>query len=241
MGGIAFVCAVFVNASLTTTIQFSNPVLYTGPQPSIPIVVSMASATNNLAPNSTLDVQARFVAAHAGVFQINFLLLALAELLFIPAVLAVVVAIRGSGRAPSSLGLALGLGGIFFSLMAFPSAFSAISLAQAYAAGTSDTLRTGLLASVLASSLTEGVEAILGSILLSAAVAIAGYAMTKVAWFGKRTGYLGVFAGILGILDSFLPYSLAIVGSILSVFILIWIFLVGIKLVRLSSDPTSPI
>jgi len=71
------------------------------------------------------------------------------------------------------------------------------------------------------------------------AIIIAGYLMTRGTRFGKATAYLGIFAGAVGIPSLFLPYSLPLMGAVLSLFGLIWVIVVGVRVFRLSSAPPA--
>ena len=141
--------------------------------------------------------------------------------------------------APASIGLALGLVGIVASLTTLPSSISVIRLSQLCVGTTSATLQAGFLAGAVSSANTGVGAGILGSFMPDVAIIIAGYLMTRGTRFGKATAYLGIFAGAVGIPSLFLPYSLPLMGAVLSLFGLIWVIVVGVRVFRLSSAPPA--
>jgi hypothetical protein len=239
LAGIILVLDTLLSASLTTTVIVSQFQTVFGVPPSVTTVTSVVGVTSNPPANSTLDVDLRYFAAHATTMQIDFLLAAIAAALLIPAILALYIALRSSGRAPALIGLAFGLVGIVASLTALPNSISVIRLSQLYVGTTSATLQAGFLAGAVSSANTGVGAGILGSFMLDIAIIIAGYLMTKGTRFGKATAYLGIFAGAVGIPSLFLPYSLSLVGSVLSLFGLIWIVVVGVGVFRLSSATSA--
>jgi len=184
-------------------------------------------------PNSTFATNAEYVSAHATSFEILFLLNALTFVFLIPGILALYVSLRAHGRAPASVGLAFGISAVVLGLAYVPSALATIHLEQLYTTATSNAVRSGFFGAALASDEALNVGNILSSLLLNGALILVGYLMTKEIVFGRNLGYLGIFAGFLGIATSFLPYPLSITGSVLSLFALAWIFLSGVRLIGL--------
>ncbi len=190
----------------------------------------------SLLPNSSFETTALFVSAHATPMESSLLLFALFYAFLIPGVLSLYIALRGRGRATASVALAFSISGAVLGFMYISSAFAIIRMDQLFTSTASDALRSGFLAAALASGVAANVGNILSSLSIDGAVILAGYLMTRDKGFGKKVGYLGIFAGLVGIVSSFLPYPLLIAGSYLSLFGLVWIFVVGVRLMRLPAS-----
>ena len=177
----------------------------------------------------------RYIAGQAPWFQTQFLIIALSLGLLIPAVIALYAVIRDVRRTPALVALALVLAGIVVEFAGIPSGFSTINMTQQYVSATTDAQRTAFVAAALGSQVTLNTGLILGGLLVSVAILLGGYVISKSA-LGRATGYLGMFAGVVGIATTFLPYALSIIGDFLSIFSLIFVFAVGIQLTRLSRN-----
>jgi len=237
--GLTLALSVLVSLLETTTITTTQVETVIGTPPAGLTNVTGFSFALSILPNSTFGTNAQYVSAHAMLFETYFLLSALFFAFLIPGVLALYIALRGKGRAPASVGLALAVSGIFLGFMYVPSAFSTIRMLQLYASATSDAARSGFFGAALASDDILNVGSIMSSLLLSGALIIVGYLMTKDTRFGKNMGYLGIFAGLVNVATSFLPYPLSIAGSFLSVFGLVWILISGMRLIKLPRRMTQ--
>ena len=194
--------------------------------------VSGYSLALSVLPNSTFAANAEYVAAHATSFEILFLLNALTFVFLIPGVLALYVSLRAQGRAPASVGLIFAISAVILGFAYVPSAFATIHMEQLYTGATSDAVRSGFFGAALASGDALNVGSTISTLSLNGALILVGYLMTKEIMFGRNLGYLGIFAGSAGITTSFLPYPLSIAGSVLSLFALAWVFLSGVRLIR---------
>ena len=231
--GFAILLGTLMSLFLSTTvvtIQFETIV---GVSP-----IQLENATGfslapSVLPNSTFAANAEYVSAHATSFEIIFLLNALAFVFLIPGILALYVSLRAQGRAPASVGLAFAISAVVLGLASVPSALATIHMEQLYATATSDAVRSGFFGAAMASGDALNVGSTISTLLLNGALILVGYLMTKDAVFGRNLGYLGIFSGSVGIATSFLPYPLSIAGSVLSLFALAWIFLSGVRLIRL--------
>ena len=229
--GIVSIVSTVLGAFLRTTITVSQFSAY-GISPA-PTTVTFPIFSSNPLSNSTVDTGVRYIAGQAFWFQTQFLIIALGLGLLIPAVLALYAVVREVRRTPALVALALILAGIVVELSAIPSGFSTIYMTQQYVSAATDVQRTALVAAALSSQVTLNTGLILGNLLTSAAILLGGYVISK-SKLGRATGYLGMFAGVVGIATTFLPYALSIIGDFLSIFGLIFVFAVGVQLTRLS-------
>lgn len=230
--GIVMLISTILGASLRTSVVTSQFTGVFGTPPSLENQTAYGFASNPL-PNSTLDAGMRHIADNAFSFQASFLISALGLALLIPGVLALYIAIRDVRRTPALVGVVLALAGSVVELAGLPSAFSGIIMAQQYVSATTDAQRAAFAASVLGSNETLNFGSILGGLLVDSAILLGGYVISK-SVLGKATGYLGMFAGGAGIITAFLPYDLYIVGSFLSIFSLVFVFVIGVQLTRLA-------
>jgi hypothetical protein len=162
----------------------------------------------------------------------------LTDLLFIPLALALYLALKGVNR--NVMLLATALVGLFVVLdlaVTWSNYAALITLGERYAGATTDIQRAAYVAAaqypsaVLASTL-EGVYSIL---VLSLGILLIGLIMRK-GIFGKGTAYVGMVAGLLGIVSVVGPFVLpALSGAIIvaSILTAIWVLLVGFGLLRL--------
>lgn len=171
-----------------------------------------------------------FASAALTLFQIP------AFVLFIPVFLALYVVLRKVNQGYAAVFIALVLVGTAVYL-ASNSAFSMLSLSDQYAAATTDAQRSMFLAageSMLAVHKGTGVNT--GISLIMIAVIIISSLMLKSATFSKITSFFGVAAGAIA-----LVYYISLATPIEGIFILeaagavllIWIVLIGIRLLRL--------
>jgi hypothetical protein len=231
--GFALVLGTLMSLFLSTTVVTSQFETIIGIPP-----IGLENVTGyrlalSVLPNSTFATNADYVSAHATSFEIVFLLNALTFVFLIPGILALYVSLRAHGRAPASVGLAFAISAVVLGLTYVPSAFATIRMEQLYTTATSDAVRSGFFGAALASGDALNGGSTLSTLLLNGVLVLVGYLMTKDAVFGRNLGYLGIFAGSVGIATSFLPYPLSIAGSVLSLFALAWIFLSGVRLIRL--------
>jgi len=231
--GTTFILTTLMNLFLSTTVVTNQFETIIGVPPIGSENVLGYSLELSVLPNSTFATNAAYVSAHATSFEVSFLLSALTFAFLIPGILALYTVLKAHGRAPASVGLAFAISAVVLGFTYIPSAFATIHMEQLYTTATSDAVRSGFLGAALASDESLNVGSILSDLLLNGALILVGYLMTKDIVFGRSLGYLGIFAGFVGIATSFLPYPLSTAGSVLSLFALAWIFLSGVRLIRL--------
>jgi len=146
------------------------------------------------------------------------IVLAIAVLLTVPAILALFVALSGVSKVYAAI--ASGFVGLFIAMdfgVNTLNLFSLISLVDKYAAATTEAQRAGYVATadLLLSAYSAGVS--LAGLVFSVGILFFGLAMLK-GVFSKWTAYLGLLAGIVGIISS-IPVSalgfVLVVGIIL--------------------------
>jgi len=191
---------------------------------SVPLVSSLTSgqaALNNLAGQATLA-------------QIGFGLDNLLPLFVIPAALALYFALKGINR--SAIIVAASFHGLFaiLHLAIGPNYLSLVTLSQSYQAATSNAQSAAYLATANYVYATDSVAFAVVLLVGGIAVLISGLVMLK-GVFNKSVAYLGVAAGMLGIIagpTSLVP-ALLVVEVIYVIIVAVWDLLVGFKLYRL--------
>lgn len=167
--------------------------------------------------------------AAAGIFVV-------ADFLFIPAILALALALKETNKTAVLVGTIL-LGASFLLDLGvnIPNLLALASLSQNYAAATTDVHRAAYVASA------DYILAFLGSsspiieyIGPSVGVLIISSVMLK-GIFGKWTGYVGILAsatGFLGVLGFSIPGLYPLIALFLP-FAVVWFVLTGLRLYRL--------
>jgi hypothetical protein len=168
----------------------------------------------------------------------------MAYLLFIPTMLALYVALRGSSEAFMTVATVLFFLGIavFF---ATNTAFSVLSLSSQFAAATTDAERAVFLAAGQAMFTLFNEQAFLVSYtMVSAAWLVISVVMLRTTLFSRTTGYAGLLAGTAGIVavvlehlpgpDTFILLAIAVYFAAI-VFLGLWVVLAGWRLYRLST------
>jgi len=162
------------------------------------------------------------------------------QVLLVPLVIALWVALRGTSESLMILAAPLWLAGSFL-IVASNTGFEMLSLSHGYAAAATDTSRAAYLAAgqgMLASYFDMGTSFVLGYVISSVGGLLAGAAMLSAnAW--RASGRVLLVGTALG-LCIFLPV-IGIGLSLLSVLVMAaWYVLVAMRLVRLASDATAP-
>jgi hypothetical protein len=162
----------------------------------------------------------------------------LTDVLYLPMAFALYRALQGVNRSVMLLATASVVLFVVLDLaVTWPNIAALITLSGHYAAATSDAQRATYVAAanypsaVLASSLL----AVYSIMILSFGILLAGLVMLR-GVFGKATAYVGVVTGVLGIVSvasSFFGRSLSVTVIITSVLTTVWVFFVGLKLLRL--------
>jgi len=161
------------------------------------------------------------------------------DFLFLPVTLALYLALKSQGR--NAMLLAASFVGAFVTLdlaVTWSHYASILTLYEKYAATSDAALRAGYLAAADYGSamLTSPLEIVYSIVTLSFGFLVIGFVMLR-GVFGKVTAYLGLITGILGI-ASLSRAGFAIIGNALCA--TLWLFFVGYRLCRLTSDRGTP-
>lgn len=155
------------------------------------------------------------------------------DLLYVPLIYALYVALKGSHTNAMLLAAALVALFVVLDLAVTWSNYAAIlTLFRKYASVTDDAQRSGLIAAANHASavLTSPLEIVYAIVTLSSGILITGFVMLK-SGFDKPTACLGIVTGVLGI-ASLTGQGVAIIGNAL--FATAWLFSVGYRLNRLA-------
>lgn len=130
------------------------------------------------------------------------LLLMIAQVAFVPLLLALYAALRKVNQPFMAVALALGVIGVTASLASNPS-FSLLSLSAQYASATDPALRSQLVAAGQALLATyQGTPYVMGYVLQGLAMLVSGTVMLRGSIFGRRTAYVGIAAGVLSLVPA---------------------------------------
>ncbi len=178
--------------------------------------------------NLTTEQLLQYIIAHRTLYMFDETLLALASVPSIASGPALALALYFSLKDVNRkyvyimiFSLGLGTAGAALFLAASTAPLALVPLADKYAAATSDAQRAVFVTAAEAVNVLD--SDFIPFIIQSLGMIITSIAMTK-SVFGKGAGYLGIIAGISGLLQ------VIIVSVILS---LAWIFIVGYKLFKL--------
>ena len=201
----------------------------------IPVMVAYAGGF----PPPGIEVRLAFFAEHTAGWWAATALTVFTDLLYVPVFLALYQALKGINKY--LMLLALACAGLFVALdlaVTWTAYSSLIILGGNYAEATSDAQRAFIVAA--AGYPSAIIDFPLGGIYATFIPALgelfASLVMRK-GIFNKALAYLGVIAGISGILAGVGPIfvgALDIAQYINASFAMIWFFLVGIKLYKLS-------
>jgi hypothetical protein len=150
-------------------------------------------------------------------------------------------ALKRSYGANALLSTVLAFAGVTL-VLATPTALSMIPLSDKFATATTEAARAQLLAAgeaIMAADIWHATGAILGGVLLQCGAVLISVVMLRGGVFGKTTAWLGIvmhgldLAHILG--GMILPISGVILLAIAGPLYPVWLFLVGRRLLKLSS------
>jgi hypothetical protein len=190
------------------------------------------------APPSGGEARLQYLAGKTTVWWAILGLSVFTDLLFVPVALALYLALKRVNS--NAMLVATAFVGLFIVLdlaVTWPNYASLITLSGNYAAAANDIQRATYVgaanyaSAVLASSL-EGIYSI---VTLSFGILVIGLVMLK-GIFGKTTAYLGVLAGILGIVSVAGPFFVRALSAtiiVASVLTTVWVLFVGYRLYRL--------
>lgn len=154
-------------------------------------------------------------------------------------------ALKRTDRANAILSTSLAFVGVTL-LLATPTALSMISLSQKYAAATTEASRTQFLAAgeaILATDIWHGTGAIMGGILVQSGAVLISVVMLRSSVFSRTTAYLGILMHGLDlahiVFGLFLPGTGIVLLAISGPLYPIWFFLIGRRLLQLTSRSST--
>ena len=154
--------------------------------------------------------------------------------------LALYVALRRTNESYMAIATVTGLTGVAV-YFASNTAFSMLSLGNQYAVAATEAQKSMLLAagqSMLA--VGKGTGVYVSFLLLAVAGLVLSFVMLQSRVFGRKTAYLGMFAGVLDltycVTFAFVPELDAVLLSVAGLSLMIWHIIVGRKLYKLSSS-----
>lgn len=193
-------------------------------------------------PGATDSMQyLQSLAAHPHQAQVEYGLYSLADFLLVPGVLALYLALKRIAKNPMLI--ATGLMAVFVVLdlaITEANSLTIVALTQHAAAATSATAREAYLAAALYALPTVALATFYSWVISSGGVLIISIVMLK-GVFTRLTAYLGIVAGILGVVAGFYVYVPALaVLAIPALFTFgLWCVLAGIKLYRLGKPQSA--
>ncbi len=186
-------------------------------------------------PPSNAAMYLQALTASRTPYLIRSALFYLVDILILPVTLAIFFVLKGVNRSRALLASALLLLGAAVDLAAGFNT-SLPSLADGYAAATTDAQRAAFLAAAQSAIATGNATGLLVILLISIGVVMIGSVMLK-SIFTKRVAYLGLATGIVGIIWSAGSSFSSIIEILILVYFLllaIWLFAIGARLYRLS-------
>jgi hypothetical protein len=184
------------------------------------------------------------VGFHASLFNTEYSLLCLAVLAFVPAVIALFVALRGTDVGISTVAASLAIIGVVFVLFAAVGAFTEIQEAVVWDGGCSACGTTPVALAAGASTL--GVATQLGELLVIVGILVISILMLRSTLFSKVSGIIGIVAALYALAGSFFLFASlsemdSDIGSALTfVLITLWGMSVAPRLLRLGRVNANP-
>ncbi len=180
---------------------------------------------------------------------LNFYLLEFfTYILFLPLFLAIYIVIRMKSQSSMLIALILAIIGISV-FLSTNNSFSLLSLSDQYWAATTEAQKSVLLAAGQTIIANTGQRAVggfnMGFFLVSIAGIIMSFTMLKSSVFNKMTAYIGIIAFGISLVDYlriiFIPSAtilLLIIAVVSGILLLMWLILVGRRLLKLSRSPS---
>lgn len=202
------------------------------------IVITLLYVIGGALPGGA-EAWLKHLAAHSGEWRAILALSVLTDFLFIPVMWALYNLLKEVNKNAVLAGA--GFVGLFVVLdlaVTWPNYASLISLGGQYAAAV-DHNQAALLvapANYAVGVLSSGLFGVYAILVPALGIFILGPVMLK-GNFGKAAAYIGIITGILGIVSVIGPVFIAALGMaavITSVFTIVWVLLVGFKLLKLS-------
>ncbi len=193
------------------------------------------------APPSGTEARLTYVAGNTTLWWGILGLSVLTDLLLVPVALSLYLALKGINR--NAMLVATAFVGLFIVLdlaLTWTNYAVVITLSRNYAAATSDAQRAVIVAAATypTAMLESSLLFVYNTLTLSVGIFMIGFVMLK-GIFSKRTAYLGLVTGVLGIVAVVGPFFLSalsltiIVASLLTT---VWVLFVGYKLYRLGQQ-----
>jgi len=185
-----------------------------------------------------------FIGFHASLFNSEYSLLTIGVLAFLPAAVALFVALGRTDVGISAVGAILAGVGVVFILIAAVDAFTQIQEAVIWDSGCTPCGTTPINLSY--GSSTYGAALQLGDLLVVVSVLVFSVLMLRGNAFSKFSGVLGIVSSIYVLANGFLLSSnlseinADIVTAIAFLLITLWAFSLAPRLVRLGKTETSP-
>jgi hypothetical protein len=175
-----------------------------------------------------------------------YLLEMMAYILFVPIFLSLYVAIRKSNESYMFPAVILAIIGISI-FLSTNNSFSLLSLSNQYAAATTESQKSFLLAAGQTIIANTGQRAVggfnMGFFLVSISGLIASIVMLRSTNFSKSTAYIGILAFTISLADYFrivfIPSALLlllIIAIVSGLLLIIWFILVGRRLLKLGKE-----
>lgn len=174
-----------------------------------------------------------------------YLLEFIAYILFVPMFLALYVALKRCNGSYMIIALSLSVLGVAI-FLATNNSFSMLSLSNQYMAATTEAQKSIMLAAGQTMLVNTGQRAFGGFntsfLLISIAGIIVSAIMLRSDNFGRNTSYVGIFAFAISLAEYvrmiIVPSELTlllIIAILSGVFLMIWLVLVGLNLIKLSN------
>ncbi len=182
-----------------------------------------------------------------GLLRLDLLTVLVYMPLFYLLFLGLFAALKKSRQVLVTIAVLLGFVGVTL-FLATPSVFSWLALYDKFAASTSDSQKTLLLAAgeaILASDMWHGTGATIGGILIQVATTLISITMLSSRAFGKSTAYVGIVTHGLDLahllIGFFLPAVSVILLQIAGTLYLVWFPLLARDFFRLSRSSSNEI
>jgi len=185
-----------------------------------------------------------FVGFHASLFNSEYSLLTLAVLAFLPAVIALFIALRSTDVGISTVGTLLAVVGVVFVLFAAVADFTEIQEAFVWDGGCTPCGNTPIALSVGAS--TGNVALQLGDLLIVVGILVLSILMLRSVAFNKVSGVLGIAAALYALAGTFLFSSFSemdsdIASAITYLLLALWGLSIAPRLLKLGRGNLSPV
>ncbi len=179
----------------------------------------------NTEPGQGFTTFLDFIGSHTSLFNAEYELVTLAVLLFVPATIALSVALRKADAGLSAIGGTVTFSGLIFVLLSAVFSFTEIQEAAAWDSGCTTCGNTPIYEA--AGTVTGGTSLQVGGLLLFIGILILSLAMLRGGVFSKSSAYLGIITALVAIAVSFATSSLdgnvaVAVGLVPFVLITLW-------------------